>query len=149
MVVFASGARIELHVKGETYFNAPDGDFVLSADGGVGKQGRFSGLEIASKYPPGNLAWGQKPAGGFGGLGLIQLMAPIGANADGTNTVLDDNVELFSNGQRLTGAAKVRYLGWRGFLDASGVRVDDAGNPINLGRGFGDMRPDPILLPIF
>ncbi|MBK8978868.1 MAG: hypothetical protein IPM29_23450 [Planctomycetes bacterium] len=148
MIVLASATGVDLHVKGETYVNAPDGDFVLSADGGVGMQSAFAGTTVR-KYPPGTPSMGSLPSGGFGGLGVIQLMAPLGTNADGTNTILDDHITLYSAGQPLTGSTKVRYLGWRGFRNASGVRVDDFGNPITLGRGNGDMRPDPMLVPIF
>lgn len=149
MIVLLGSRGIELHVKGETYVNAPDGDFVLSADGGIGTQGRFGGLEITEKYPIGSPTWNQKPTGGFGGLGLIELVARPGNNADGTNTVLDDNIQLYQNGQLLTGATKTRFLGWRGYLDPNGVWVDDFGNPTNVGKGYGDMRPDPVLLPLF
>src|SRR5690606_2762487 len=113
----------------------------------IGLQGRYS-YEISAKYPVGNNTWDLLPAGGFGGLGVIQLMTPIGTNVDGTNTVLDDGIELYRSGQRLTGAAKTRYLGWRGYLDPNGIWVDDAGNPTGVGKGHGDMRPDPILLPL-
>lgn len=149
MIVLAGASGIELHVKGETYVNAPDGNFVLSADGGIGLQGPFGGQAIGGKYPPGNPAWGASSAGGYGGLGIIELVARPGANADGTNTILDDGIDLYRNGQLMTGAAKTRFLGWRGYLSPNGVWVDDTGNPTNVGKGYGDMRPDPILLPLF
>ena len=40
-----------------------------------------------------------------------------------------------------------RFLAWRGFPNASGVWVDDFGNPTAIGDNEGDMRPSPILLP--
>lgn len=60
---------------------------------GVGLKSRFSGLEIADKYP---IApnWNWLPAGGFGGLGVIQLITPPVANMDGTNTILDAGIDL-------------------------------------------------------
>ena len=121
---------------------------MLSADGGIGTQGRFGGTEIADKYSVlGTPAWNQKPAGGFGGLGLIQLMAPAGGNGDGTNTILDDHIDLFVNGQPITGVAKAQALGWRGFPDANGTQVDDFGLPTMQPHGGGEMRPSPILMP--
>ena len=47
----------------------------------------------------------------------------------------------------LTGAQKQRYLAWRGFPDNNGVWSDDFGNPTNIGKAEGDIRPTPILLP--
>ncbi len=148
MIVLASSSGIEMHVDGQTWAGQGDGRFVLSADGGIGTQGVFGGTAITGKYDRlGTPAWNQKPAGGFGGLGLIQLMAPAGGNGDGTNTILDDHIDLFLNGQRLTGVAKAQALGWRGFPDANGTLVDDFGLPTMQPHGGGEMRPSPILLP--
>ena len=146
LALFALGG-IELHVKGETYRNG-DAEFVLSADGGVGAQGNFAGIPIAGKYPAGLPSYGSLPAGGYGGLGIIQLVAPFGANRDNTNTILDDGITVFRNGAPLTGAQKTRFLGWRGYQNAAGVWVDDSGAPTGFARGEGDMRPAPVLLPI-
>lgn len=77
----------------------------------------------------------------------MQLITPPGTNADGTNTVLDDNVVLIRNGLPLTGALKRQFLGWRSFRNAQGVLVDDAGVPTNIGANEGDIRPSPVLLP--
>ena len=66
-----------------------------------------------------------------------------------TNTILDDNVLLFLNGVPLTGSNKQRYLAWRGFLNASGLAVDDFGAPTNVQGNEGDIRPTPHLLPVF
>ena len=49
----------------------------------------------------------------------------------------------------MTGPAKIRYLAWRGFPNASGALVDDFGKPTNIGASAGDFRPTPILLPVF
>ena len=74
--------------------------FSVSADGGIGEQGRFNGTPINAKYPPppgatGPGSWDNNAAGGFGGHGVVQLMAPPGTNTqDQTNTVLDDNKKL-------------------------------------------------------
>ncbi|MCC6783020.1 MAG: hypothetical protein IT457_09265 [Planctomycetes bacterium] len=145
IVVFARGG-VELHVKGETLRNG-NAEFVISADGGIGTQGVFSGRPLLEKYPVAATR-SALPAGGYGGLGLVQFVVPFGTNADGTNTVLDDGITVVSNGAVLTGANKTRFLAWRGFQNANGVFVDDAGRPTNRARGEGDLRPSPVLLPI-
>ena len=89
-----------------------------------------------------------KPSGGLGGMGIVQLMTPIGTNRDRTNTVLDDRIDIILNNQVLTGAQKQRYIAWRGYLDRTGQRVDDRGLPTNIGANEGDIRPAPVLLPI-
>lgn len=156
MLILASATAIGLFVKGETYTNL-DYDFVLSADGGVCTTGSFATPVITRKYPnngqgnPTNYgaSYDSAPLGGFGGLGVIQLIAPLGNNSDGTNTHLDDGILLARNGILLSGAEKQRFLGWRGFPNAQGVRVDDFGVPLPSGRTDGDIRPAPILIPIF
>jgi len=153
LLILVAANEIELHVKGETYANN-DYDFVLSADGGVCRTSGYLPPYIVGKYPPngqptiaGNV-YDSYPHGGFGGMGVVQMIAPIGNNTDGTNTRLDDNIRLFRNGTPLTGAEKQRYLAWRGFIDANGVRVDDLGNAIVIGDDEGDIRPTPHLLPL-
>ncbi|MEZ5966468.1 MAG: hypothetical protein R3F56_21710 [Planctomycetota bacterium] len=150
MISLLSYTYVELHAHGETYANN-DYDFAMSADGGVGTQGAFAAFEIAGKYPPPPAgAFDQYGAGGFGGLGVIQISTLVdGLNADGTNTIFDDNVHVVRNGVRLTGAAKQRFLAWRGYLNAAGVGVDDHGVPTNVGANEGDVRPSPSLLPLF
>jgi hypothetical protein len=49
----------------------------------------------------------------------------------------------------MIGAAKRQFLGWRGFRNAQGVLVGDAGVPTNIGANEGDIRPSPVLLPAF
>lgn len=162
-IILYSLSEIVLHTRGETYAN-DDYDFSLSADGGVGLQSNPTGVSIRAKYPPPQNAalWDQNPTGGMGGLGVIELFAPPGNNADGTNTILDDNVAIVRAGLRLTGTEKIRYLGWRGFPNTLGVWVDDnnfatyhnppstAGYPswASTWDDEGDIRPAPILLPI-
>lgn len=151
MVVLMAGRKIRIDVHGETY-TSNDFAFAISADGGISKKGSFSNVEIVGKYDalhPVNV-WDASPTGGFGGSGVVQLMAPAGDNSvDGTNTVLDDNIEFRKNGTTLlTGAEKRRYLAWRGFPNESGVLVDDNGVPTAIGRAEGgDIRPCPVLLP--
>ena len=108
--------------------------------------------------------WDNNPAGAMGGMGIVELFSPAGQNADGTNTILDDNIKIIdANGQVLTGTDKIRYLGWRGFPNTQGVWVDDSNNPTYNNApstpGYpawatspddeGDIRPAPVLLPVF
>ncbi|MCA8953869.1 MAG: hypothetical protein KDE27_30435 [Planctomycetes bacterium] len=156
MLVLASRTAVALHVKGETYANN-DYDFSLSADGGVCTTGSFGSPFIAGKYPPNGQpnspAYGSyydaAPLGGFGGMGVIEIVTPFGTNADGTNTILDDGILVVRNGNLVLGAEKQRFLGWRGYRNAQGIRVDDFGVPLPTGRTDGDIRPAPILLPLF
>jgi hypothetical protein len=156
-IVLMAGQGIDIFVHGSnpqnkaTYGEA-DFEFAIAADGGVGTQGRFSSPEILGKYPPGNTSWNNFPTGGFGGMGIIQLMVPPGDDADQTGNRLDDNVRFFfinSVGvvEEVTPARKKALLAWRGWPDAQGVLRDDNGVQINLGRNEGDMRPSPIMLP--
>jgi hypothetical protein len=135
-------------VHGENYGNR-DYQFAVSADGGVSRVGNFAGNPFPAKYPPAPAAVVDgSPSGGFGGLGVVQLFTTPGANQDGTNTVLDDNVRVLRNGVPLTGAEKQRYLAWRGFPNGMGIDVDDLGVPTSIGDAEGDIRPSPILLPV-
>lgn len=153
MVVLMAGRGIVLHTHGETFANR-DYDFALSADGGVCRTSTFLAPTVQSKYPANGQptisgsTYDSSPLGGFGGLGVIQLMVPTGTdNQDGTNTVLDDSITIVRNGQTLQGAEKQRFLGWRGFPDDQGNFVDDFGTPTNTAGGQGDLRPAPVLLP--
>lgn len=164
-VVMHSRQEIVLHTHGETYAN-DDYSFAISADGGVGTQGSFGGQSWDGKYPPpaAGERWDRNPSGAFGGLGLIQLAAPIGDNADGTNTVLDDGIRIMQGRIALVGQEKARYLGWRGYPNELGVWVDDGNvptynndpsNPLvtsypsyaTSADDAGDIRPAPILFP--
>jgi hypothetical protein len=145
MIVLITRDEIILSVRGET-FDRGDSDFCLAADGGICRQAGWLGSRITSKYQ--SLAGLRPNSGGFGGPGLLQLMAPVGRNTDGTNTILDDRITLMRGARRLSGTEKQRYLAWRGWAKKSGQRIDDAGKSIPASRG-GDMRPSPVLLPIF
>src|SRR5262249_35855054 len=110
MIVLMSGGGIHLVTHGSPHDDATVSttphrayDFAIQADGGVGLRGPFQGNAVDGKYPgkggpSGNAVWNFNPIGGFGGLGLIQLMAPPGDNkpitedGDGTRTRLDDNI---------------------------------------------------------
>ncbi len=155
MVVLMAGERLVIHTHGETFANR-DYDFAVSADGGACRRPNVgSAATILSKYPANgqttlpSSAWDELPMGGFGGLGVIQLLVPMGTdNADGTNTVLDDRIDIVQNGAPLQGLAKQRFLGWRGHADGHGQYVDDFGLPTGTRGGMGDLRPDPILMPV-
>jgi hypothetical protein len=172
VLMSAKAIRIEAHgnpttnrfVYGDTSngpFLGNDYAFAISADGGVCTTGGFGAVNVTSKYPasgqppmPGSV-YDQDPLGGFGGMGIVQLMVPSGTNADGTNTALDDNVHFHLPGELaltplpapLGAAAKRQLLAWRGFPDESGTPVDDFGTPTDIGVHEGDIRPSPVLMP--
>jgi hypothetical protein len=185
MIVLMAGEGIHIAAHGSPYAHgeassAANGayDFAISADGGTGRRAPFQGNPISGKYPGRGgtvdpAVWDANPIGGFGGLGLVQLMAPAGENlalaqgGDGTATRLDDHVYLYRDDAALerglraanphadgggawTGESKALYLGWRGMRDEQGIGRDDAGNAVSLPRddhGEGEIRPAPILLP--
>ncbi len=158
MIVLMAGRGFELYVHGNensmhSTYGELDYNFSVSADGGIGTQGVFSGTEIANKYPPGNAStWDARPTGGFGGLGIVQLMAPPGDDADGTGNRLDDNIDFVyfdTTGTRVSvsPARKKQLLAWRGWPDVDGMLKDDDGNLTNIGKMEGDIRPSPVMLP--
>lgn len=164
MIVLMSASRIEFNARGSgTNFRyaAPENEytFSISADGGICRTGQFLTPDVQTKYPVSGQGtvlpadqYDIRPLGGFGGMGVVQLMAPpgdpSGANVDGTNTVLDDNIVIRRAGVITTGAQKQQLLAWRGFPNANGVPVDDSNNPTNIGNNEGDIRPAPVLLPV-
>ncbi|MCB9877400.1 MAG: hypothetical protein H6835_07340 [Planctomycetes bacterium] len=162
MVVLMSATRIDLYAHGtgsNVRYAAPENnyDFCISADGGVCVTGATPPI-IAGKYPssgqgtiPSSVAttYDSVPLGGYGGMGIVQLMAPPGDNSDLTNTVLDDNIRVFEGAGEQTGTRKRDILAWRGFPNGFGQGVDDSGtiiNPTNAANE-GDIRPAPVLLP--
>ncbi|MFN9706569.1 MAG: Ig-like domain-containing protein [Planctomycetota bacterium] len=174
MVVLMSAKALIIEAHGSTAVNPPrflygapdvgavyqgnDYSFAISADGGVCRTGNFGSVNVASKYPAAGTPpragalYGRDPLGGFGGMGVVQLMVPPGTAAtsdDNTNTILDDNIifRLPNTTTRIDGVAKQQLLAWRGFPNNSGDFVNDAGNPINIDKNEGDIRPSPILLP--
>jgi hypothetical protein len=169
MVVLMSATQINIHAKGpgNTYlYAAPQNDynFSISADGGVCQTlgfttpgspvmntGKYPSILSQTTFPN---TYDSAPLGGFGGMGIVQLMAPPGtpptANLDSTNTILDDNIKVFRLGNELTGPSKQAVLAWRGFPNAQGQGVDDNGNVINPSGSIdyeGDIRPAPAFLP--
>jgi hypothetical protein len=173
MIVLMSAKEIVLYAHGSAsanrYAYGPtasvpsvgqnDYDFSLSADGGVTTTGTFGAVLITSKYPPSGstmlagTTYDLDPLGGFGGMGIVQLMVPPGDNSDGTNTRLDDKITVLktlANGSviAMTPAEKRALLAWRGFPNAAGQFVDDFGNPTGITNNEGDIRPSPALLPV-
>ncbi|MFN8645020.1 MAG: hypothetical protein U0802_26355, partial [Candidatus Binatia bacterium] len=158
MVILMSSRRIVLHAHGTPtrwLYSQNDYDFCVSADGGVCRTGTFGGPAVANKYRPGGQPvmagenYDADPLGGFGGMGIVQLMAPVGLdNADQTNTRLDDHIDVYRDGVLQTGAPKQAILAWRGFPDANGVWRDDSGNATAIGNDEGDIRPAPRLMPV-
>ncbi|HEX6811082.1 MAG TPA: hypothetical protein VF384_05600 [Planctomycetota bacterium] len=183
MVVLMSATSINIHAKGPgnayLYAASPapgnDYGFSISADGGIcttltfplPSPGSPNSPIVQSKYPttsgvlpPANFpnTYDGAPLGAFGGMGIVQLMAPpgplpAGISPDQTNTILDDNIKVFRSGLQLSGTQKQAVLAWRGFPNAQGQGVDDAGNVIlppnpTLPNDYeGDIRPAPVLLP--
>ena len=174
MVILMSAKSIIIEAHGSTAVNPPrflygaptagavyqgnDYSFAVSADGGVCRTGGFGSVNIQNKYsaagspPLAGATYDGEPLGGFGGMGIVQLMVPPGTAAtstDNTNTILDDNIifRLPGSTAPITGAGKQQLLAWRGFPNNGGTFVDDAGNPTNIGANEGDIRPSPTLLP--
>jgi hypothetical protein len=143
-------------------FEGNDYSFAISADGGLTLTGGYGGISIQGKYPASGqamlsgLTYDEEPTGALGGLGIVQFLVPPGDNSDGTNTVLDDNINFYlpTSSAPLIGKQKQQLLGWRGFPNAQGIWVDDdgeetkiLGTPTDPGGNEGDIRPSPILMP--
>ncbi|MCA8954456.1 MAG: hypothetical protein KDC87_00190 [Planctomycetes bacterium] len=150
MVVLMAGRVIEIETHGETYANN-DYSFAITADGGVGSSSTINGKYSPAPHSASATTLNSTSTGGFGGSGIVQLMAPPGPDPSGddaTHTLLDDFIIIRdANGSVLRGAQKERYLGWRGFPDGSGGYHDDNGAPVTLGKALGDVTPAPVLLP--
>lgn len=166
VLMSATGIKIHAHRDGNRYTYSGDPslpnnsstdknyDFAISADGGVCGTGNFGTPVVANKYPANgqNVMSGNQydgnPLGALGGMGIVQLMTPPGNNADGTNTFLDDNIEFEIPLNAPAGIDKRVMLGWRGIPDENGDYYDDFDNIIPQSFGAGDIRPQPILLPV-
>jgi hypothetical protein len=182
MVILMSATRIDITARGSngrylyggtTTADTNDYDFAISADGGSCVTNSFQVPVVLRKYQPTTATSGDistafatlydsAPLGGYGGMGIVQLMAPPGtaapgpASPDQTSTVLDDNIRFIKNGAVQLGTAKKDLLGWRGYPNQLGQGVDDLGQVIprtavvgaNTVDLEGDIRPCPILLPV-
>ncbi|MHC5065734.1 MAG: Ig-like domain-containing domain [Planctomycetota bacterium] len=160
MIVLMAGQGMDIFVHTATNpFNRAtygelDYKFAISADGGICTQGNFGQSQIITdKYPPLTAAWDATPIGGFGGMGLVQLMMPPGQDTDGTGNRLDDRIRFFvklaatNEIIEVDANRKKQMLAWRGWPDGNGIFVDDNGDPTNIGKNEGDIRPSPIMLP--
>ncbi len=165
MVILMSATRIDINARGSNgrfLYGAASGtdlndfDFSISADGGACLTAGVQAPTVTRKYQtdttgaiPATFAtlYDSAPLGGFGGMGVVQLMAPPGSNTDGTNTRLDDNINFFRASVQQTGAIKRNLIAWRGFPNSLGQGVDDLGVVVTIGDNEGDIRPSPILLP--
>ncbi len=165
MVILMSATRIDVNARGNNgrfLYGATAGtdtndfDFSISADGGACVTAGTFAPTVTRKYQtdttgaiPATLAtlYDSAPLGGFGGMGIVQLMAPPGTNTDGTNTRLDDNINVFRASVLQSGAGKRNLLAWRGFPNSLGQGVDDSGTVVTIGDNEGDIRPSPVLLP--
>ena len=114
MVVLMSATKIKIHAHNNGNRYTYEGDpshtnnnstnknynFAISADGGVCRTGTFGAPVVRRKYPANGQGmmsgtqYDSNPLGALGGMGIVQLMTPPGDNSDGTNTVLDDNIEI-------------------------------------------------------
>ncbi|MBL9079832.1 MAG: hypothetical protein JNL08_20205 [Planctomycetes bacterium] len=164
MVILMSASRIVINARGtgaNFTYAANDYTYSISADGGICRtaepdQTTGPAPFVRSKYPASGTAiattfmttYDSAPLGGFGGMGIVQLMTPPGTNTDGTNTVLDDNITVLQNGATLSGAQKQAMLAWRGIPDQFGVGRNDTGGQVTIGDAEGDIRPAPILMPV-
>ncbi len=123
MVVLMSATGIDIYKHGGTWSSGTkpwNSDFAITADGGIGASSGRRLKYIGAGY------WntGRPNLGGFGGMGVVQLMTPPGSDSDGTKNVLDDNIQVLeSSGKPAPSGDKIRYL---------------------FG---GDIRPNPILMP--
>ena len=121
-VVLMSATGIDIY-QHQGRWQGNDSNFAISADGSFGRNSGFGRPARFIKY---QATIGSVNAGGFGGMGIVQLMAPPGEDKDnggnGTGTVQDDNIRI---------------------LDGAGKEV--ANKTPWLFQG--DIRPDPILLP--
>ncbi len=164
MIILMAGHEIIINAKGtgaNYTYQQNDYAFALSADGGVCTTGTYSAPVINIKYAPSGTAipasfgtgtYDTASLGAFGGMGVIQLLAPpgpvsVGEVVDNTNTLLDDHIKMIKNGITTTGTEKKSLLAWRGFPDLNGTFVDDNGTATNIGANEGDIRPSPVLLP--
>ena len=111
-------ARIVIHSH-ERRWAERDTSFAVTADGGIGTNTSWNSAARLVKY---HTEDGRPNRGGFGGMGLIQLMTPHGDDADQSGNVQDDNIV---------------------FLDANGAEIANK----QAWLVDGDLRPNPILLP--
>ncbi|PIE24364.1 MAG: hypothetical protein CSA62_03525 [Planctomycetota bacterium] len=127
MVLLMSASRIEFETHGGRWASAGswDSSFAISADGDIGTNSGFISPLRDRKYS-GASQWnaGVANRGGFGGMGIVQLMVPPASDADGTNDPQDDNITVRNGSTVLSGTQKRDYL------------------------YSGDIRPNPVIMPV-
>lgn len=111
-MVVLEAARVVIYQRGGRWAQK-DTSFAISADSGIG---------AATSRPRKYMSGGRPNRGGFGGMGLVQILTPAGRDEDRTGNVQDDNIIV---------------------LDANHKEV---ANKLDWLRR-GDIRPDPVLLP--
>ena len=116
-MVIIEASKIVLYEQAGLW-SGKDAKFAISADGGIGSNTSWQTTARLRKYQQ---ADGKINRGGFGGMGVVQLMTPAGNDQDNTGNVQDDNIVV---------------------LDAN-----DVPQPKTPRLFKGDIRPDPILLP--
>lgn len=118
-LVVLEASRIVIHQhKGP--WSDEDTNFAITADGGIGSNTSYGGAARLVKYQDVD---GRSNRGGFGGMGIVQLLTPAGEDDDKTGNVQDDNIVLLDT----VGNNVANKLAW---LEA------------------GDIRPKPVLLPV-
>ncbi|MCA8972736.1 MAG: hypothetical protein KDC95_23310, partial [Planctomycetes bacterium] len=118
MIVLSSAQGIDIYQPAGLWANK-DSEFAIAADGGIGTNQAPNARLV--KYA--TAGGGRDNAGGFGGMGIIQLMVPAGNDTDLTGNPQDDFI---------------RYL-------------DSASNELPNKTSMlvqGELRPDPVIMPV-
>jgi len=128
MIVLMSADKIQIDNHNNPWSSPSwDPDFAVVADGGIGQNYKF-GTQIQERFDKylgvGNIGVGAPNRGGFGSLGVVQLMVPPGNDSDNTGSVQDDNVVLRVGNSPVTGQTKLAWL------------------------NHGDIRPQPFVMPV-
>ena len=128
MIVLMSADRIQIDNHNNRWDTGIwDPEFAIAADGGIGQNYKF-GTTIQERFDkyPGIAGAGNGAAnrGGFGSLGVVQLMVPPGDDSDNTGSVQDDNIIMRVGSSPVTGNLKLQWL------------------------NQGDIRPQPIIMPV-
>lgn len=117
-MVVLEASRVIIYQHGNPW-SSKDAKFAVTADGSIGTNSSWQAAARLQKYQNEN---GRPNNGGFGGMGIVQILTPAGRDDDQTGNVQDDNILfLDANDRELT-----NKLGW---LNA------------------GDIRPKPVLMP--
>ncbi|MCA8970206.1 MAG: hypothetical protein KDC95_10495 [Planctomycetes bacterium] len=118
-IVVLEASRVVIYQHGDLW-TKKDTKFALTADGGIGSHSSWQTTARMQKY---QTADGRPNRGGFGGMGIVQILTPAGRDDDQTGNVQDDNIF---------------------FLDANDQELP---NKLAWLEG-GDIRPKPVLMPV-